>query len=450
MASDGDQSDSYVIGRMQDASIVNQVRAHYASAARSVGQSLAGSAAPCNCEDGFGTTQYSASELESLPAASQLASLGCGNPVAVADISPGEVVLDLGSGGGADLVLSARRVGPAGKVYGLDMTDETLTLARAALAEAGIGNAELLRGRIEDVPLPSGTVDVVISNCVINLSVDKPTVMGEMARVLRPGGRIGIADVVVEDGLGAGERARRGSYVGCIAGALSVSEYEQLLADAGFAEISVSFTHTVADQVHGAIVRAIKPTVDSRVQFTAHGDRDRSRSSLAAPSAAPAISVEAMRPEDWGAVTAIFAEGIATGAATFETEIPAWGNWDGAHLVGHRLVARREAQVIGWAALAPVSSRCVYAGVAEVSVYVAAGARGVGVGRRLLDALLKDAERAGIWTVQAGIFPENAPSLALHRSCGFRVVGVRERVGRLNGVWRDVVFLERRSKLVGT
>ena len=156
-----------------------------------------------------------------------------------------------------------------------------------------------------------------------------------------------------------------------------------------------------------------------------------------------------MRDGDWGAVRAIYCEGIATGNATFETDAPAWEAWDKGHLRACRLVARADDQVVGWAALSPVSGRCVYAGVAEVSIYVSASARGQGIGRALLAALVEASERAGLWTLQAGIFPENAASLALHRAHGFREVGRRERIGQMNGVWRDVVFMERRSKVVG-
>jgi arsenite methyltransferase len=168
-------------------------------------------------------------------------------------------VLDLGSGGGIDVLLSARRVGPGGKAYGLDMTDEMLDLAGRNAAEAGATNVEFLKGHIESIPLPDASVDVIISNCVINLSVDKPAVMAEMLRVLVPGGRIGVSDVVAEDRLDANQRAQRGSYVGCIAGALSLSEYRDGLAAAGFTEIDVALTHEVADGLHGAIVRATKP-----------------------------------------------------------------------------------------------------------------------------------------------------------------------------------------------
>ncbi len=161
------------------------------------------------------------------------------------------------------------------------------------------------------------------------------------------------------------------------------------------------------------------------------------------------LILEPMRDEDWDAVRAIYCEGIATGNATFETDAPAWESWDKNHLRGCRLVARADGRVMGWAALSPVSGRCVYAGVAEVSIYVAAPARGQGIGQALLGALVEASERAGLWTLQAGIFPENAASLALHRACGFREVGRRERIGRLNGAWRDVVLMERRSKVVG-
>jgi L-amino acid N-acyltransferase YncA len=160
-------------------------------------------------------------------------------------------------------------------------------------------------------------------------------------------------------------------------------------------------------------------------------------------------TVEKMKDEDWGAVQAIYREGIATGNATFETDAPEWEEWNKSHLHDCRLVARVKDQVVGWAALSPVSSRCVYSGVAEVSIYVAALARGLGVGKALLRALTEESERAGIWTLQAGIFPENVASIALHKACGFREVGYRERIGRMNGVWRDVVFMERRSKVVG-
>jgi phosphinothricin acetyltransferase len=156
--------------------------------------------------------------------------------------------------------------------------------------------------------------------------------------------------------------------------------------------------------------------------------------------------VEALTAPDWAAVSAIYADGIETRNATFETEIPAWDTWDAAHLDEPRLVARRDGQVVGWAALAPVSDRRCYRGVAESSVYVARGAQSQGIGRSLLNELVRLAEEAGLWTIQAGVFPENVASLQLHLSCGFRVVGVRERLGRLDGVWRDVVFLERRSK----
>jgi arsenite methyltransferase len=208
---------------------------------------------------GFGLALYDADDRGALPDAAALASLGCGVPTAVADLRPGEVVLDLGSGGGIDVLLSARRVGPTGFVYGVDMTPEMLTLARRNAATAGIDNVAFLEGRIEALPLPDASVDVIVSNCVINLSVDKPAVLAEMARVLRPGGRIGISDVVAEDHLSASERAERGSFVGCIAGALSFQEYRDGLAAVGFVAVEVVPTHEVADGMHAAIVHAERP-----------------------------------------------------------------------------------------------------------------------------------------------------------------------------------------------
>jgi arsenite methyltransferase len=193
-----------------------------------------------------------------LPRTATLASLGCGNPIVVADLHEGETVLDLGSGGGIDVILSAKRVGESGLAFGLDMTDEMLALARANAQEAGVRNAVFLKGVIEEIPLPADSVDVVISNCVINLSIDKPAVLTEMARVLKPGGRIGISDVVAEDRLDPAARAERGSYCGCVAGALSAGEYEEGLRAAGFDDVSVRFTHEVAEGMHGAIVKAVR------------------------------------------------------------------------------------------------------------------------------------------------------------------------------------------------
>jgi L-amino acid N-acyltransferase YncA len=160
---------------------------------------------------------------------------------------------------------------------------------------------------------------------------------------------------------------------------------------------------------------------------------------------ATAVDIDSMRPDDWPAVREIYAAGIATGNATFETESPDWERWDASHLDGHRFVARRGSRVVGWVALAPVSDRCAYAGVAEDSVYVSDDARGQGVGRQLLEAVIRSADAADIWTIQTGIFPENAVSIELHQRCGFRIVGVRERLGRVAGNWRDVVFMERRK-----
>jgi arsenite methyltransferase len=242
-----------------------QVRAKYAESARA----FAGDGDGCGCGSGaccesdtgggkFGEALYAAEQRDELPDAAVLASLGCGNPTAVADLHVGETVLDLGSGGGIDVILSARRVGPAGTAYGLDMTDEMLALARENARAAGVTNVHFLKGLIEQIPLPADSVDVVISNCVINLSTDKAAVLTEISRVLRPGGRLGVSDIVAEDRLGAAERAERGSYVGCIAGALAKAEYEAGLAAAGFERVTVEFTHEVADGMHGAIVKAVK------------------------------------------------------------------------------------------------------------------------------------------------------------------------------------------------
>jgi SAM-dependent methyltransferase len=238
----------------------DEVRRRYAESALAVTQRGTGccDSTCCQGEQRFGEALYDIEQRGELPDAAALASLGCGNPTAVADLREGETVLDLGSGGGIDVILSAKRVGPTGRVFGVDMTDEMLALARVNAEEAGVANAIFLKGIIEDVPLPAESVDVVISNCVINLSTDKAAVLTEIARVLKPGGRVGVSDVVAEDRLSRNERAERGSYVGCIAGALSQNEYEEGLKAAGFDDVSVVFTHEVADGMHGAIVKAVK------------------------------------------------------------------------------------------------------------------------------------------------------------------------------------------------
>jgi len=244
-----------VTTEITEQSIHETVREHYAAAAvrATQGESC------CSDPSTIGASLYCALERDELPDAAVLASLGCGHPTAVADLRPGERVLDLGSGGGIDVLLSAKRVGPTGRAFGVDMTDEMLALAQRNAAEAGATNVEFLKGHIEAVPLPAESIDVVISNCVVNLAADKPSVFREIARVLRPGGRIGISDIVAEDHLTADERAERGSYAGCIAGALSVSEFRAGLEAVGLTDVSIKPTHTVTDGMVSAIIRATKP-----------------------------------------------------------------------------------------------------------------------------------------------------------------------------------------------
>lgn len=249
---------------LEQEQVHDEVRARYGEAARAAAAGATDSPAQAACcgPDGsvaFGDVLYPAADRAALPEAAVLASLGCGNPLAVAELREGERVLDLGSGGGIDVILAARRVGPTGRVFGLDMTDEMLELAVRNAAEAGVANVEFVRGTIEAMPLPASTIDVVISNCVINLAADKAAVFREIARVLRPGGRVGVSDVVADDALDPAERAERGSFVGCIAGALSFTEYRAGLAAVGLTDVSIQPTHAVADGLHAAIVRATKP-----------------------------------------------------------------------------------------------------------------------------------------------------------------------------------------------
>ena len=246
------------------ARVHDEIRERYAQAARAATAKSRESAAQASCcsptgEIAFGELLYEADDRASLPDSAVLASLGCGNPTAVAELRQGETVLDLGSGGGIDVLLSARRVGPSGRAIGLDMTDEMLELARRNAAEAGAENVEFVKGTIEAMPLAADSVDVVISNCVINLAADKGAVFGEIARVLRPGGRVGVSDVVAADELSADERAERGSLAGCIAGALSFAEYRAGLEAVGLRDISIEPTHSVGEGLFGATVRATKP-----------------------------------------------------------------------------------------------------------------------------------------------------------------------------------------------
>lgn len=250
------------------------LRRRYAAAAVQVAEGGKACCSPSAIEvDGtFGSALYGEGEREGLPAEAVAASLGCGNPTAVADLHAGERVLDLGSGGGIDVLLSARRVGPSGRAYGLDMTEEMLALALENQKKAGATNVEFLKGTIEAIPLPANTIDVVISNCVVNLSTDKPAVFAETFRVLAPGGRIGISDVVADDSLTPAQRGERGDYVGCIAGALSFTEYRQGLEAAGFTAIEITPSHAVADGMHSAVVRATKPATKRAVGDTpGHG-----------------------------------------------------------------------------------------------------------------------------------------------------------------------------------
>lgn len=391
---------------------------HYSALARAADAGRA--AADCE-QGGFGAAGYD--ELGVLPEGAVRASLGCGNPVAVAELQRGETVLDLGSGGGIDVLLSARRVGPHGKVYGLDASPDMLALARRNAEQAGARNVEFLHGVIEHVPLPDHAVDAVISNCVINLSGDKASVLSEAFRVLRPGGRFGVSDVVVEDDVDQARRLAAEQRIGCVAGALPVGEYRASLAAAGLVGVRITLTADHGDGVHSAIVQAAKP------------------------AAGPGLEIRPMRETDAEQVLAIYQAGLDTGQASFETAVPSrkaspppgWSTcamWPS--------IPRRGNWSAGWRppGFRPGPS---IAGVIEHSIYVHPGCQSHGIGRALLGAFVAAAEDAGVWTIQSGVFPENAASLALHQALGFRKVGVRERVGRHHGVWRDVVLIERRS-----
>jgi ubiquinone/menaquinone biosynthesis C-methylase UbiE len=243
------------MAQMTDTDIRERVRERYAAAAKQ--------ASGCGCgpenEDFFGGSLYDEASREDVPGAAVEASLGCGVPTAVADLHDGETVLDLGSGGGADVLISARRVAPSGRAIGLDMTDEMLELARANAREAGVENVEFVKGYIEEIPLADESVDVVISNCVINLAADKRKVLGETARVLRPGGRFAVSDVIADPDMDEATRADMQQWTGCISGALTRDEFEHALAEAGLEDIEINETHRVHEHASSAIIRARKP-----------------------------------------------------------------------------------------------------------------------------------------------------------------------------------------------
>jgi L-amino acid N-acyltransferase YncA/SAM-dependent methyltransferase len=334
----------------------------------------------------FGAAAYD--DTAGLPDAVLRASLGCGNPVAVAALGPGETVLDLGSGGGIDVLLSARRVGPAGHVYGLDASPEMISLARANAAAAGAGNAEFLHGSIEDIPLPDGHVDAVISNCVVNLSADKPRVLAEAFRVLRPGGRLGVSDVIADEDADPALRAEAERRTGCASGTVTAAQYRDQLLAAGFTQVRITPAADAGGGLSSAVIQALRH---------------------AAPDG---VLIRPMRGADARQVLAVYQAGLDTGQASFETAAPSWEAFDAAKLPLHRHVAADAAtgRVLGWAAASPVSGRRVYAGVIEHSVYVDPGCHGRGIGRALLEALIASSEDAGIWTVQSGVFPETPPA----------------------------------------
>src|SRR5512141_393887 len=224
-------------------SIKEVVKNKYGAAAQRVSSGRIGCCSGTSCDgDPITSDLYDELQKSAIPDAAVLASLGCGNPTALAQLSPGETVLDLGSGGGIDVLLSAKRVGPSGKAYGLDMTDEMLALARRNAAEAGATNVEFLKGEIESIPLPDNSVDVIISNCVINLSADKRKVLAEAFRVLKPGGRLAVSDVVVRGEVPAAVRRSMELWIGCVAGALEIDEFKDLLRSSGFSDVAIEPT----------------------------------------------------------------------------------------------------------------------------------------------------------------------------------------------------------------
>ena len=303
----------------------------------------------------------------------------------VATPRPGETVLDLGSGGG------------------------------------------IRYGGVEDIPLPDRHVDAVISNRVINLSADKSRVLAEAFRVLRPGGRLGVSDVIADDDADPALRAAAEQRTGCTTGTVTAGQYRQQLLAAGFTQVTITPVTDAGGGLRSALIAAVRP---------------------AAPTG---MLIRPMRAADATQVLAIYQAGLDTGQASFEVTAPGWDAFDAGKLPLHRHVAVDAAtgRVLGWTAVSPVSARPVYAGVVEHSVYVDVARHHGGIGSALLAALFGSADSAGIWTIQSSIFPENTASFRLHQKAGFRVVGTRERIARHHGQWRDTIILERRSTTAG-
>ena len=408
------------------------VRKRYADAARAAADTprsgccrprLTGERTSSEPSPAFGAALYDQASREGGDRGRGQRLAGCGVPTAVADLREGEIVLDLGSGAGADVLISARRVGPTGKAIGIDMTDEMLELARVNAAGAGATNVEFVKGYLEDMPLADGSVDVVISNCVINLAADKSRVVREAARVLRPGGRFAVSDVIADDHMDHATRTDMQAWTGCVAGALTRDEFEAVLHAAGFAEIEITETHRVHRHAASAIVRARKP---KRLTL-----QDQT-------------TIRPAHVDDLAAVVEIYNAGIAERVATFETaprapaDIAVWVQ-DGQPFI----VAEDNGQVIGWACAGAYSDRCVYQGVGEHAVYVHPSARGRGLGSQLLRELCLESERHGLYKLTSRVFTDNHPSRAAHRAAGFEEVGVQRRHGRLDGQWKDCVLVER-------
>ncbi|MFN9215084.1 MAG: arsenic resistance N-acetyltransferase ArsN2 [Gemmatimonadota bacterium] len=362
------------------------VRDRYGAVAGRVGDASAAACAPAGASSGCcgdaGETWdpitadlYEQGETAGLPAGALLASLGCGNPTALAELAPGEIVLDLGAGGGIAVLLSARRVGSTGKAYGLDMTDEMLALARANQAAAGATNVEFLKGHIEAIPLPDASVDVVISNCVINLSGDKPRVLAEAFRVLRPGGRFAVSDVILRDGLPEDVRRSMPMWTGCVAGALEESEFLALLSAVGFDAPSIEPTreYTRDDALALIAGTGLDPALADRMAGTIMSGFVRARK-----PAADAPTVRAARSSDLPAIEALLAA----------NDLPVHGVADA---LASALVAEHRGRVVGAAALEPCGDAALVR-----SVVVDAAWRGRGVGERLVTRLLTRADANGL------------------------------------------------------
>ncbi|MGE5379663.1 MAG: arsinothricin resistance N-acetyltransferase ArsN1 family A [Methylocystaceae bacterium] len=428
-----------------DEQVRNEVKKHYSDIASKIKQ---GGAASCGCGEGccgrnadYARILYDQHPLHEIPEKAREASLGCANPLLVADLKPGEVVLDLGSGGGIDVFLAAREVGPEGYVYGLDMSEEMLELARMNQQEMGIPNVEFRQGYLEDIPLPDHSVDVIMSNCVINLSTDKERVMREMARVLKPGGRLAIADIIKVAPVDPALEKELALWVSCVAGTLPINEYTELLKKAGFVNISIE-PMFIYNKEH------LQQMVAGDSKIKDFGGLNNCYAGSLVKANHPGYTIRAAEDSDLEAITRIYNQGITDKVASLDTcprSLENMKDWMAEHQPPYQVLVAENAdgQVVGWASLNEFANRCCSQGVADLSLYVEREERKRGWGRILAAAVEAEAQKQQFHKLVASCLGSNPAPIDLALKSGYRLVGTYQNQGYIDGRWMDVILLEK-------